>query len=204
MIESIKYDRHIIELVQLSLFDKGLYLGSIDGIWGPKTEKAYQDYVHLDGNNNKSLRELIVSIAEKEIGTKESGTNTGTRVEEYQAATWIDTKGFAWCAAFVCWCILQASKKRELPFKRPQTASAFDFERWAEQNKLTLIKPAVINPERGDIVVYKFSHIGIVTKYANGFVYTVEGNTNDIGSREGDGVYAKVRKLSDLRSIIRL
>lgn len=57
----------------------------------------------------------------------------------------------------------------------------------------------------GDVVIFTFSHIGIATGSpdAKGNVPTIEGNTNGAGSREGDGVYAKSRNISQIRSRIR-
>jgi hypothetical protein len=57
----------------------------------------------------------------------------------------------------------------------------------------------------GDVVIFTFSHIGIAlgSPDKKGNVPTVEGNTNGAGSREGDGVYRKVRHVSKIRSRIR-
>jgi hypothetical protein len=57
----------------------------------------------------------------------------------------------------------------------------------------------------GDIVVFTFSHIGVAIEDQRGAaVRTVEGNTDEAGSREGGGVYEKTRALSLVRSHIRL
>lgn len=54
-------------------------------------------------------------------------------------------------------------------------------------------------PETGDVFLIWFpklgrpAHIGFVERWGNRTVITVEGNTNDNGSREGDGVYRKRR-----------
>jgi uncharacterized protein YijF (DUF1287 family) len=71
-------------------------------------------------------------------------------------------------------------------------------------NSAKLKKP-ITNVRRGDIVIYTFSHIGIAVGEPDedGMVYVVEGNTNNAGSREGDGVYRKHRHLSKIRSVIR-
>jgi hypothetical protein len=56
----------------------------------------------------------------------------------------------------------------------------------------------------GDIVVFTFSHIGIVDQDLGDRFTTIEGNTNRAGSREGDGVYCKNRLDQQIRSIIRI
>ena len=87
------------------------------------------------------------------------------------------------------------------------TAGAWDFERWCRSvdETVKLRKPHMGDVKRGDIVVFRFSHIGIATgpPDADGNVPTVEGNTNAAGGRLGDGVYAKERNLTVIRSRIR-
>ena len=155
------------------------------------------------------LPKRIVSIAEKEIGVTEiNGTNCGPRVNEYKAATWLPSnKPWPWCAAFVCWVIQAAMGSDNWTFKRPRTAGAWDFENWSmDQDDSTWTKkPHRDDIEAGDIVIFKFSHIGIAVSSPdkNGFVTTIEGNTDKAGSREGGGVFRKQRHVSKIRSRIR-
>jgi hypothetical protein len=152
------------------------------------------------------LPERIASIAESQIGVRESTHNGGGAIAEYQRATWLPVGPWAWCAAFVCWVIKQAMGTDKWTFKRPETAGAWDYENWCRgvDNSAKLKKPAP-NVRRGDIVVYTFSHIGIAVGEPDedGNVLVVEGNTNTAGSREGDGVYRKHRPVSKIRSVIR-
>jgi hypothetical protein len=167
-------------------------------------------------NTQKAVKDLIseiVRIAKAEVGVREiRDTNCGEMVNEYKAATWLNPKkGWPWCAAFVCWVIREALKssgvKETKTFKRPRTASAWDFENWSiNQDSTTWMrKPHDGDILPGDIVIFKFSHIGIAVSSPdkNGNVYTVEGNTDSAGSREGGGVYFKTRNLSKIRSRIR-
>jgi len=60
-------------------------------------------------------------------------------------------------------------------------------------------------PERGDLVVYLFSHCGIVAGRVNtATVATVEGNTNVDGGRDGYMVAARTRPMTEVRYFIRL
>lgn len=56
---------------------------------------------------------------------------------------------------------------------------------------------------RGDLFVWNGKnggHIGFVTAVRpNGLFTTIEGNTNAAGSRDGDGVYDRVRSLGLLQ-----
>lgn len=156
------------------------------------------------------LSEKMVELAKKEIGVEEvNGTNCGPRVNEYKSATWLNPKrGWPWCAAFICWLFREGMTGSKYTFKRPKTAGAWDFENWCrEQDKsVTLKKPHKGNIQAGDIVIFTFSHIGIATGAPdkNGLVPTIEGNTDAAGSREGGGVFAKKRKLSLIRSVIKI
>jgi hypothetical protein len=167
-------------------------------------------------NTEKAVKDLvseIVRIAKAEVGVREiRDTNCGEMVNEYKAATWLNPKkGWPWCAAFVCWVIREALKssgvKETKTFKRPRTASAWDFENWSiDQDSTTWMrKPHDGDILPGDIVIFKFSHIGIAVSSPNkdGNVIVAEGNTDSAGSREGGGVYLKTRNLSKIRSRIR-
>lgn len=163
--------------------------------------------------NTPKLPSALVSVALAEVGVEEiNGTNCGPRVDEYKAATWLNPKkGWPWCAAFVCWCVQRAMllslTNETKTFKRPRTAGAWDFENWSlEQDDSTNTKKPHRNDiQRGDIVVFKFSHIGIALSAPDkkGNVQTVEGNTDGAGSREGGAVLKKTRNVSQIRSRIR-
>jgi len=159
------------------------------------------------------LRRAIVDIATAEIGVEEiNGTNCGPRVAEYKAATWLSPKkGWPWCAAFVCWVVREAAVEAGVnftsAFKRPRTAGAWDMENWslAQDSSTWTKKPHRNDIEPGDIVVFKFSHIGFAISKPdkNGNVTTIEGNSNAAGSREGGSVVRKKRRVSQIRSRIR-
>jgi hypothetical protein len=159
------------------------------------------------------LSEAIVRVARPEIGVEEvNGTNCGDRVNDYKAATDLPPdKGWPWCAAFVCWCVregMKLAKVSETPrFKRPQTASAFGFAAWSrrQDNSTQTKKNPGSDIQSGDIVIFTFSHIGIATGAPdkNGYVPTIEGNTDGHGTREGGAVLAKLRHISQIGTRIR-
>jgi hypothetical protein len=198
-------------LVQHGLKALGFYAGTTKGIPAAKTIAAYAKYINgVDTVSNpiaaSSLARELVAILSAEEGVREipANSNRGKRVEEFQSATWLSGSGWAWCAAFICWGILQLDKKHGLPFKRPETAGAWDFERWAKEEGLNLFKPRK-EIKAGDIVIFTFSHIGLaIEDEKNGYVKTVEGNTSTSGSREGGGVYIQNRKTSLVRAHIRI
>lgn len=164
--------------------------------------------------------EKLADIALSQVGTKEvGGNNRGAKIREYQSATNLDPAPWPWCAAFCCWTIREWLKDPEaikwLNLKtttpsqwRPKTAAAFGFIDWAKKHPNTAkVLPESIVAQKGDIVVFDFSHIGIVTNAGKLFIQTVEGNTNGRGERDsesGDGVWAKRRNSSLARCYIRI
>jgi hypothetical protein len=151
----------------------------------------------------------MLNVARRELGDKEIlGSNRGLEVVKYQKSTWLTPGSWPWCAAFVDWVFQQAQAK--IPqlqgITRPKTAGAFDLENWgkkAGRGVRVINSPSTI--KQGDIIVFSFSHCGFALEDSKGSrVRTVEGNTNKAGSREGTGVYEKNRKLSRIRSVIRI
>lgn len=156
------------------------------------------------------LATRLVTLARAEVGVEEiDGTNCGQRVNEYKAATNLPaSEPWPWCAAFICWLVRGAMEQcgGHYTFARPTTAGAWDFERWsrAQDDSTQTRKPHEGDIKAGDIVIFTFSHIGLAVSDArDGCVETVEGNTDQAGSREGGGVFQKTRKLSQIRSRIR-
>jgi hypothetical protein len=148
-------------------------------------------------------RNKVQRIYTSELGVKEkSNHNDGPRVEEYLHAVGL-RKGDPWCAAFVCWVFDRAG------VANPHTGWAPDLFPKAKviwQRKMVIQtggklrkadKPAI--PKPGDVFGIWFpekgriAHAGFVERWEQTWVITVEGNTNEAGSREGDGVWRKRR-----------
>lgn len=169
--------------------------------------------------NADGARSILVGIAESEVGTREQGgNNRGGRIIVYQSATWLAPDAWPWCAAFVCWCIkdwlnvpgvANALGVGNTERWRPKTPGAFDFLNWAREKELKIL-PEKSETRAGDLVVFDFSHIGIVAEdapRASQYIKTVEGNTNGKGQRDslsGDGVWRKTRSRGLARSFIRI
>jgi len=163
----------------------------------------------------------LLEIATHEVGTHEvGGNNCGPRIVEYQSATWLKPAPWPWCAAFICWILREWLKSPEVLAKlslrndkegekwRPQTAGAFDFERWAKEKGVAVLKPSAL-AKAGDLVIFNFSHIGLIVKdqISPDSIETIEGNTNGGGQRDsttGDGVWRKRRAANLVRSFIRI
>lgn len=165
-----------------------------------------------------AIRSILADIARAEIGVREipKNSNSGPRVLEYQRATWLDGTGWAWCAAFQCWCIREWLKRSEVrdAFKftvaqaeewRPKTAAAYRFHQWAESKGLLQMDDSPNHVLHcADLVTFDISHIGMVVDDHHNVIETVEGNTDATGGREGGGVYAMTRERSFAKRFIRL
>jgi len=129
---------------------------------------------------------------------KPLGSNWGVPVKNYLASVGIDFPA-AWCMAFVYWCFQQASEKG----KNPLVKTGGVLKAWNNADK----KHRVKDPQPGDIFIMDFGkglgHTGIVEKVDQTFIYTIEGNTNDSGSREGIMVTRKQRPKTKIKGYLR-
>ena len=78
---------------------------------------------------------------------------------------------YEWCAAFISWCARKANISKDI-VPTAFTASPKYF-------KGKYYNRGAVVPRAGDIIFYgNSSHVGIVEKSENGYVYTIEGNTS--------------------------
>ena len=137
----------------------------------------------------------VIRIAKSQIGYHEGKSgNNWNNIQKYSPAVpgleW--SQGQAWCATFVSW-VAQEAKHKDL---FPVTASTDTAASWFQKNKRWSEYPAI--GAQGFLAhgTDEF-HTFIVTDYDDTYIYTVEGNTNNNGSSQGDGVYALKRKRKD-------
>lgn len=160
-------------------------------------------------SRTSAIAAQALEVARKEIGVMEVplGSNNGPKVRQYLSAVGLPP-GYAWCMAFVYWCF---NKVPDNPVIK--TGGVLHFFNNATGKRLhkidakkTPLTPAMILP--GDIFIMAYAggtgHTGFVEKVTGDSIMTIEGNTNNGGSREGVGVYARRRKISELRGIVRV
>lgn len=192
--------------MQIGLNALGFKLGIADGDEGPKTKAAYSAWLaSLSSNMND-----IIKIAQTQVGLRETSKNQGEGLAKFWTATSYPD-GYEnrepYCAAFVCWVIREAFKGKTVPFTLPTSPVAYDFEKWGAANKGRGVEVLVLakSPQPGDIfTLAAASHVGLVKSVNGSEMVTIEGNTNEAGSREGDGVYEKKRNVSSIRKIVRI
>lgn len=149
------------------------------------------------------LRTQLRAIYTKEVGVRElTGNNDGIAVERYLRCVGLN-KGNPWCAAFVVWCHIQAGINIPHSGYCPNLFTP-KYLVWVRTSKKLQGHPLA-----GDIFGIWFAnrrriaHTGFVDEWGEKYVITVEGNTNDAGSREGDGVYRKRRLTRQLYAVAR-
>jgi hypothetical protein len=145
----------------------------------------------------------IIEIAKGEIGKCEIplGSNWGAHVKKYLNSVGINFPA-SWCMAFVYWVINEACKKSGIENKWPKTGGVLKFLQSCPKESI------VKDPKPGDVFIMDYGkglgHTGIVWKLDKTFVYTIEGNTNDSGSREGIEVCLRQRPINKIKAFIRL
>jgi hypothetical protein len=141
-----------------------------------------------------STVDRVLSIAKAEEGYREGYSNgSWNNKQKYSPAVpgleWSDWQ--AWCATFVSWVAMTA----DVADLYPRTASCFTAVEWFKDKGRFSEYPAV-----GAQVFFGSgggTHTGLVYAYDADYIYTVEGNTNDSGSAQGNGVYLQKRARRD-------
>lgn len=156
----------------------------------------------LDDDEEKALEKHILAlhVAATQVGQVETGWNTGPMVDRFLASTGLKP-GYAWCASFVYWSLRRAGVSALVLPERWKAPAVRHWYGWAKLNGRLRY-----TPERGMLGFWLDKngqgHIFWVRSYnaKTGEIGTIEGNTNFAGSREGDGVYRKVRTMRELAS----
>lgn len=222
-----------VKEVQEILAGRGYTVGEkgVDSIYGEQTKRAVESFqrsnkIRVDGEVGPDTMRLlrivsgkaeieptptqasselvaeVLKVAAKQVGVKENprNSNRGKEVESYLASIGLGG-GYAWCMAFVYWCTKEAAQKLETT--NPLFKTGGVLNQWNQRKNLQ-----VTRPKAGDVFIMQFKdgagHTGFVTKVEGQYIHTIEGNTNNAGSREGDGVYRRVRTISSCKGFLRL
>jgi hypothetical protein len=148
----------------------------------------------------------VKQIYSSQIGVREKQPNSGVEVEKYLRYVNLP-QGNPWCAAFVCWTLGQAGVANPRTGWSPSLFSKSKII-WSK-GESSLFNGQKKKPGRADIFGLYFpekgriAHVGFVDEWQDPWVVTVEGNTNVLGSREGDGVYRKRRLVRSVYQVAR-
>lgn len=131
------------------------------------------------------------------------GSNWGHPVQDFLSS--VDTHiPASWCMAFMYWLVKDAAA--QLGLENPMMKTGGCLVQWHNRlkNQIALVNghlPDLESIQPGDIMImdhgHGLGHTGIVESVnADGSINTIEGNTNDTGSREGVEVDRKVRHVA--------
>lgn len=159
----------------------------------------------MKATDTKAVTELAkeaILSAITQLGVEEvpRGSNKGVDVEKYLKSVGL-AGGYSWCMAFVYWSVLQAAKKIAMPTPLLKTGGCLVQYNNPKNTKKTV-------PLTGDIFIQDhgkgLGHTGFVEYVVGDAIHTIEGNTNDEGSREGYEVCRRVRKIASCKGFIRI
>jgi len=149
----------------------------------------------LASPGTEASRLLVVEQARRSLHIREAtGRNDGPLVDEILSSVGLEGKKAPWCAAFIVWVGDKAFGASLFnPYPRSAWSPVFVKKpTWDRQRRGIPLKPA-------DVFGIWFNsmgrvaHVGLVEKNEGDWLVTIEGNTNNGGSREGDGVYRRRR-----------
>lgn len=177
-----------------------------DGIVGPNTFKALiqpmTKVLEEIPADNKSLGQMMVAYARqhlkshpREIGGQNMGPWVRLYMNKHEGVAW------PWCAGFVCFIMKQACYSLDVRTPITSSFSCDYLAASAKENGLFLKQPAASDRnkiKKGFIFLNRrtdtdWVHTGIVLKTDTDVFHTIEGNTNDEGSREGYEVCERMR-----------
>jgi len=137
-------------------------------------------------------RAAIIRRATIELGVRErTGRNDGKKVEMYLASVGLKA-GNPYCAAFISWLYKMEG------YAKPRSGWSPDLFPNARLARSALPGNVlgIYFPEKKRI-----AHVGLIIKQEGDWVSSIEANTNVAGSREGDGVYKKLRHIRTIYKI---
>lgn len=148
------------------------------------------------------ISDLALKEAITQIGQKENplGSNWGHPVQDYLASVGINFPA-SWCMAFMYWCFEHAAGQLGTPNPLFKTGGVLAQWNNSKPNQTLMM------PKSGYIFIMDFGngtgHTGIVESVdADGTLHTIEGNSNDTGSREGIEVVRHLRKPNTLKGYL--
>lgn len=145
----------------------------------------------------------LLDTAKSYVGIMEAtGRNDGPEVEKFLSVVGFDA-GVPWCAAFTSYVYWSNDLENPMSAWSPNWGLRKDVVWQAGQP----IRAAMVRVRPGDAFTIYYSskqrigHVGLVYYTTPDYLYTIEGNTNAQGSREGNGVWVRKRRWSQIYRI---
>lgn len=156
--------------------------------------------VSLTGDSRTDM----VTVARSQVGYQEGGSPNQLSGEVHGSVNFTEYGAWygmqdMWCAMFVSWCAARAGVSTDTVPSHCYTPEGLS---WFATRGLAYTRAEIqsrkYTPRPGDLIYFKSSrnakttnHVGIVTGYANGRVYTIEGNTSAVGKFTSGGMVAE-------------
>lgn len=151
----------------------------------------YQRLLEIEQSND--VRKQIVNIAKSQVGYCEGNNSSMLSGEEVGKQNYTEFGNWygmqdEWCAMFVSWCANLAGDTN-VPKHALCSAGLKKFiANGAAHSRNDIVKGNYV-PQPGDIIYFLdsqgaaagriTSHVGIVEKYEDGYIYTIEGNASN-------------------------
>lgn len=200
----------------------------INGIVGPATWAALLPPAKTlppaaKPATGQTFSNWLVNIAKRDVGKVETPRNNqGAWIKRFWPSTsypegyadrqpycaaamafWLDTAGDELAKAGLLENLTGMSSEQFEKW-RCKSAGAWVWQAWGQKAKGVSVLPDTATPQKGDIVVFDFSHIGLVTgQPVKGRIATIEANTGPAGERDGDGCWEKNRPQEVARCFLR-
>lgn len=178
----------------------------VDGIVGNKTFLRLilpmRNALQRISPDGKSLRQMVVAYAEQHLKANPreiGGQNRGPWVRLYMNGK--EGLDWPWCAGFACFILRYACLNLGVRLPLKTSVSCDTLAANAEGNGIFLKESKITDKSqiaRGALFLNRrtstdWVHTGIVVRAADEVFETIEGNTNDEGSREGYEVCKRIR-----------
>jgi hypothetical protein len=172
-----------------------------------------------------NLRQELIKIARKDVGKVEVTKNQAPFIKKLWPATTYP-EGYEnrepYCAAGIAYCVqqwlLNADVRNALGLTektaekwRCKSAAVTGWIRWAKDTSGVKVLPRSVILHAGDLAVYKWEngsrHIETVVDDDNtkdGPFVAIGYNTDEAGSRDGQGTWQKPRSRSQIECFIRM
>lgn len=163
-----------------------------------RTSKYYKNMTNIELTSDEPTNVLMIAMSQLGYhegnstadfdGMNQSGS--GNYVEYNYLYGKVDGDGngtseygYAWCAAFVSWCVRQAGVSTSTV---KSYVSCTNWVAWFKQSSTYKARSSGYTPAPGDIIFFKSAyvtrtsnHVGLVLYVKDGKVYTIEGNSSE-------------------------
>jgi hypothetical protein len=127
----------------------------------------------------------LLETARREVGTERLSINNVKYNTSFYGHP-VSGEEFKWCVVFIWWCMQKTRVPMDVFLK---TARVFTVRDWYKAQGRFFEAPTT--PKKGDLVVYSYSHIGIVAQLLpDDRFLTIEGN-------QGDAVRKLIHRLDE-------